>query len=265
MGEGLADSAASSMRLLGADDPRPFSARNPRGRSQLLILGDHAGREIPVRLGTLGLPASMLETHIAWDIGVDALGEVLSAQLDATFIGQRYSRLLIDCNRDPGRLDSVLTESDGVKIPGNRGLSAVDMATRRTEIFDPYHSLIATHVARRRDAGRPTIIFALHSFTPSLGGVARPWRFGVLHLGRSRFSAAVLNRLRRSVGSPEVGDNEPYRMDATDYTVPRHAVSNGLDYVELEVRQDLISDPVGQADIAAMLLPVLLDSLVEAT
>jgi predicted N-formylglutamate amidohydrolase len=60
------------------------------------------------------------------------------------------------------------------------------------------------------------------------------------------------------LGSDLVGDNQPYRMDGTDYTAPRHAIAAGLDYLELEVRQDLIADPAGQAEAAALLAPLLL-------
>lgn len=261
---GFSDSSASSMRLLGADDPPACSVQNSGGQSPILILGDHAGRKIPERLDGLGLDASTLETHIAWDIGAGALGALLSDRLDAVFIAQRYSRLVIDCNRDPGRPDSIVPESDGVQIPGNQGRSTDDVARRRGEIFDPYHTAIAACLARRKDGARKTVVLALHSFAQSLGGFARPWRFGVLHLGQSPFSGAVLARLQTAIGRAQVGDNEPYQMDGTDYTVPRHAVSNGWDYLELEVRQDLLAEPVGQEEIADLLVPILLGALREA-
>jgi predicted N-formylglutamate amidohydrolase len=262
---GLSDSSTPSMRLLGADDPPPCSVQNSGGQSPILILGDHAGREIPERLGGLGLAASSLDMHIAWDIGAGALGALLSDRLDAAFIAQRYSRLVIDCNRDPGRPDSIVQESDGVHIPGNQELSADDLAARRREIFDPYHASIAGCLASRRDGGRRTVVLALHSFAPSLGGFERPWRLGVLHLGQSPFSGAVLARLKTAIGAAEVGDNEPYQMDGTDYTVPRHAVSSGWDYLELEVRQDLLTDSAGHSESADLLVPVLLGALSEVT
>ena len=177
--------------------------------------------------------------------------------LSATFIAQRYSRLVIDCNRDPARPDAIAEVSDGVAVPGNRGLSTEARAARIGEVFEPYHARIANKIAARRQAGRPTTLLALHSFTPVIGGVARSWRFGVLHLGDSRFSDAMLAALRRELGADLVGDNEPYRMDGTDYTVPCHAIAGGLDYLELEVRQDLISDPAGQAVVAELLIPLL--------
>ena len=84
----------------------------------------------------------------------------------------------------------------------------------------------------------------LHSFTPCLAGVQRPWRFGVIREPTSRFSRAVLEELR-AVEGLAAGDNEPYAMDGVDYSAPTHALARGLDYLELEMRQDLIADECG--------------------
>jgi predicted N-formylglutamate amidohydrolase len=44
-------------------------------------------------------------------------------------------------------------------------------------------------------------------------------------------------------------------MDGTDFTIPCHADPRGLDYLELEVRQDLIADAPGQEELADILGP----------
>lgn len=212
---------------------------------------------MPSRLGTLGLSEPDLTRHIAWDIGVAGLGRLLAERLGAPFIAQRYSRLVIDCNRAPSRADSIPEVSDGSAIPGNAALSPAERQARIAEVFTPYHGRIATELDARAARGLPTVVVALHSFTPSMQGFARPWRFGILHLGASPFSNAMLARLRAEPDRPEVGDNEPYRMDEVDYTIPHHAISRGLDYVELEVRQDLLADQGGQAAIAQRLARIL--------
>jgi predicted N-formylglutamate amidohydrolase len=231
--------------------------RNPGGASPFLLVGDHAGREIPRSLGALGLTPAALGAHIACDIGVAGLGALVSDALDATFIAQRYSRLVIDCNRDPARPDSIAEVSDGVEVPGNAALSGQARAARIGEVFQPYHACIAAQLDGRAEAGRPTMLICLHSFTPVMGGKPRPWRFGVLHMGDSPFSNAILAGLRGALAADLVGDNEPYRMDGADYTAPRHAIARGLDYLELEVRQDLIANPSGRAAVAEMLIPLL--------
>ena len=220
-------------------------------------MGDHAGRDIPSRLGTLGLCEPDLSRHIAWDIGVASLGRLLAPRLDAAFIAQRYSRLVIDCNRDPARADSMPPLSDGTAIPGNADLSAAERQARIAQVFAPYHAVITAELDARTARGLPTVVVALHSFTPVMQGFQRPWRFGILHLGGSPFSDAMLARLRAEPDAGEVGDNQPYRMDDVDFTIPHHAIGRGLDYVELEVRQDLLADPGGQEAIAEGLARVL--------
>jgi predicted N-formylglutamate amidohydrolase len=192
---------------------------------------------------------------------VAALGERLARALDATFIRQRFSRLVIDCNRDPSRADAIPEVSDGSPVPGNRALSAAARTARVDEIARPYHAAIAAELDGRAAAGLPTTLVSLHSFTPRMDGFDRPWRFGVLHADDSPYSRKVLARLRAEVGHALVGDNQPYRMDEVDFTIPHHAGARGLDYLELEVRQDLIAGAGGQEEVAAFVARLLPEAL----
>ena len=249
--------------MLDADEPEAAAIVNPAGGSPFLLIGDHGGRRVPRRLAGLGLPDAELARHIGWDIGVTALGEALAAALDATFVHQRYSRLVIDCNRDPAAPDAMPAVSDGTVVPGNAALDAAARAARVAAIHAPYHAAIGDAIARRTAAGQATRLVALHSFTPAMAGVARPWHCGILHDGANDgLATAMLGRLRAE-GDLVVGDNEPYAMDGIDYTVPRHAFASGLPYAEIEVRQDLLADDAGIAAWCARLarlLPQALDS-----
>jgi len=232
--------------LLDQDEPEPVVAFNSGGSSPFLILGDHAGNAIPRRLGTLGLSTEDRERHIAWDIGVRGLGELLATTLNAAFLHQHYSRLVIDCNRDPASADAIPEVSDGSPIPGNTNLVEMARTERIAAIHEPYHARIAAELAMRSQFNRPTILIALHSFTPRMAQIERPWHVGVLYSdGNTRFAAALLERLFAE-SDMIVGDNEPYQMDETDYTIPRHAFADSLPYVELEICQDLIAKTAGQ-------------------
>jgi len=254
----------SSQSLLSADESPPVRILNPAGASPFLLLGDHAGNAIPASLGSLGLGAADLARHIAWDIGVDGLGPNLAAALDAVFIRQTYSRLVVDCNRDPGAWDAMPEVSDGTPIPGNAALTDDARAARIAAIHEPYQAAIAAELDRRHTSGMDTVIVSLHSFTPSMNGKDRPWQIGVLYGGGNTvFAKAVLELLEKR-GAWTVGDNEPYAMDGIDYTIPRHAFAAGLRYVELEIRQDLLATAEQQADwsrILAAALPEALTSL----
>ena len=253
-------STVASSGLLGAFDPDPVTVAGAGAASPFLIVCDHAGRATPRSLGRLGLPDSAFDAHIAWDIGVAGLGADMGRRLDARVIGQAYSRLVIDCNRAPDHPQAIVAVSDGVDIPGNRGLDAAAVEARRAAIHAPYHARIGAELDRRAAERRQTVLVCQHSFTPVFGGAPRPWHVGVLHRGDSPISKALLGLLAAEPGLV-VGDNQPYAMDDVDYTAPRHAIARGLDYLEIEVRQDLIADPAGQArmaDLLARLLPLAL-------
>lgn len=237
-------------------DPDPLIVTGEGTRSPLLLVCDHAGRAVPLALGRLGLPDDAFESHIAWDIGIAPLALRLGEMLGAPVFEQAYSRLVIDCNRAPDHPHSILAASDGIEIPGNQGISGDDAERRRLAIHAPYHDAIAAELDRRDARGLPTRLVCLHSFTPSMAGFDRPWHVGVLHMGVSRLSRAILDLLSRE---PDlvVGDNQPYAMDGSDYTAPRHAVARGRDFLELEIRQDLIATPAGQMQYAALLARLL--------
>lgn len=245
--------AAAEMRLLDEMDPAPAVVVNAGARSPFLLVCDHAGRRTPKSLGDLGAPASVFEQHVAWDIGAGALSRLMARKLDACVIQQTYSRLVIDCNRAPDRADAIVAVSDGLPIPRNSAIDPWETAARIAEVHAPYHRRIAAELDERAVRGLRTVLVAIHSFTPQMNGFVRPWHVGVLHLGGSPFSHGMLASLRREPGLT-VGDNEPYAMDGIDHTVPVHAIARGIDYLELEVRQDLIIDREGQARMAELLL-----------
>lgn len=239
--------------LLGADDPSPVRILNPQGPSPFLLIGDHAGNRVPAALDSLGLSDAEMSRHIAWDIGISGLGERLSGALDAVFIAQTYSRLVIDCNRDPQAPAAIPAVSDETPVPANRELSSIDRAARASAVHAPYQDAIADELARRDAAGAETILVALHSFTPAMQGVARPWQIGILHAdGDTSFALSTL-RLLQARDDLTVGDNQPYMMDGTDYTVPRHAFAARRRYVEIEIRQDLLATSDQQQEWADLL------------
>jgi predicted N-formylglutamate amidohydrolase len=237
--------------LLAEDEPSPVRVLRPDGGSDFLLTADHAGRAIPRRLGRLGVPENELERHIAWDIGIAAVTRHLSAALDATSVLQTYSRLVIDCNRDPSVPSAMPAISETTPIPGNAGLSAADRAARVAAIFTPYHARIAALLDYRQAAGRRTVFVAMHSFTPVFKGEARAMQVGVLFNRDVRLAQALLTVLRAE-GDLVVGENAPYAIsDTSDYGVPVHGEKRGLTHVEIEIRQDLIADETGQAVWAA--------------
>jgi predicted N-formylglutamate amidohydrolase len=251
------DSVDDISILLGSAEVPPVLEENPAGRSPFLLTCDHYGRLIPLILGDLGLPASELTRHIAWDIGIAGVATALSNHLGAHLIAQRYSRLVIDCNRPPEAPSSIPRTSEATIIPGNEGLAREAAQARRRSIFDPYHRRIREVIDRRLHDGIPTVLVSLHSFTPTYAGIARPWHVGTLYHRDVRLPPLVLKLLR---AEPDlvVGDNEPYAVsDETDYTIPVHGEARCLMNTGIEIRQDLIGDSAGEGEWADRLARIL--------
>jgi predicted N-formylglutamate amidohydrolase len=244
------EDAVKPCRVLADDEPAPFRVENADGASPFVVICDHAGRRIPRSLGTLGLPAGELERHIAWDIGALGVASHLSALLDATLIAQTYSRLVIDCNRPLDAPTSIAICSERTDIPGNRSLRPEEAQARADEIFLPYHERIAAELDRRQAFGQAVVLVSMHSFTPVYMDAARPWQIGMLYHRDARLARAMLARIR-SEGVWTAGDNEPYSVsDGSDYAIPVHAERRGIAHVEIEVRQDLVTDAHGQREWA---------------
>ena len=252
---------SAAATLLGPEDPEPVDVLRPEGRSVLFLTCEHAGRAIPRRLGMLGLDERHLDRHIAWDIGAAAVATSLSEMLDATLVLQRYSRLVVDCNRAPGAHDFVVTLSEDTEIPGNFGVSEEERRARETEIFSPYHDTIRNLLDERVSRRRPVVLVSVHSCTSVFLGVSRPWHIGVLYERDRRYAGILLDLLARE---PElvVGDNQPYYMtDEKDYAVPVHGERRGIPHVELELRQDMVAAEAGQAEWADRLARVLTEGV----
>ncbi len=232
-----------SANLLGAGDPAPVTVHHHGRRRPAVVVCDHASNAIPARLGRLGLDDGALARHIAWDIGARPLADSLARRLGLPCVLAGYSRLVVDCNREPLSEASMLAFSDGDMIPGNMGLTPIDHALRIREIFEPYHAAIGAELLAT-GCSAPALI-AVHSFTPSMNGFARLWHCGVLWDRDSRLAVPLLAALRAEPGLV-VGDNQPYSgRDPSDYTVSRHAKVRGWPHVCIEVRQDLLADTAG--------------------
>ncbi|SFJ06314.1 N-formylglutamate amidohydrolase [Bradyrhizobium sp. Gha] len=240
------NTAEAADQLLGEGDIPPVHEVNAEGTSPFLLTSDHYGRILPRALGDLGISESELSRHIGWDIGIAGVAERMANMLNAHLIAQRYSRLVIDCNRPPGVASSIPVMSETTAIPRNEGISESERAARRREIFDPYHHRIGAVIDSRLRDERPTVLVSLHSFTPHYAGVARPWHIGALYNRDTVLPKLLLQHLR-SEGDLVVGDNEPYAAsDLTDYTIPVHGEARGLLNTGIEIRQDLIADQSGQ-------------------
>jgi predicted N-formylglutamate amidohydrolase len=233
--------------LLSESDPAPYEIVNREGTTPLLLICDHASNRIPKQLNNMGLTKDELNEHIGWDIGAAGVTRHLSDKFNAPAVLCNYSRLVIDCNRQPGDPTSIPEISDGITVPKNHHLSESDQVQRSEAVFWPYHHAITEVGAHLWRKGTPPALFSIHSFTPELMSRQedRPWHIAILWKRDPRLAAPLIEILSRETGL-KVGNNVPYSGFEDAYTIDLHGAAPGLPYCAIEIRQDLISDPESQ-------------------
>jgi predicted N-formylglutamate amidohydrolase len=231
---------------------------NESGSSPVVLLCEHASNFIPPEYAGLGVPSRELERHIAWDIGAAGVTRRLSQLIDApAFLGQ-YSRLLIDLNRPLSSPTSIVTRSERTDIPGNASLPPAERARRAALYFEPFHRAVEKLLEERRDTRRPTLIVAVHSFTPTFHGDARPWQAGIIYDKGTAFAEATLDRLRMHDTSLNVGANVPYAVAPEDYYgLLVYGDYAGNPALLVEIRQDLLARQEQQDEWAHRLAAAL--------
>lgn len=222
----------------------------------LLLIADHASNRVPDGIA-LGVPAAIMGEHVAIDIGVAPLGRALCARIGMAGILGNVSRLVIDLNREADAAGLIPEASDGHPIPGNSALDADARGKRIAGLWQPYHARVEQRIA----TNKPKLLVSLHSFTPELrtGGAPRPWQVGVLY-NRDDRAARIAIPLLEAAGIV-TGDNQPYSGKVLNATMNRHGEANGIAYLGLEVRQDLIGDDAGVSRWCERLAPVIARTL----
>ena len=242
--------------LLTPDEPAPFEILNADALLPVLLVCDHASNRFPRSLGTMGLDYINRVSHIALDIGADAVAKALAENLGATAVICQYSRLIVDCNRELVDDSAFLECSDSVDVPGNHDLQESEKEKRASEIYWPYHNTIKDQIVRLKKHGIDPVVISIHSFTPVMNGNDREWEIGVLWDKDSVTAEIFLTRLVES--GYLVGDNKPYSgKDPEDFTIDFHAESAGLPHVGIEICHDLINHDDGVERVSNTLKEII--------
>lgn len=244
--------------LLGKGEVGPVEILNGDSIFPVVLVCEHAGRAIPAALGDLGLSPEDLQAHIAWDIGAEKVARLVAAQLNAPLILQRYSRLVVDCNRPPHSENAMPPISDGILVPANNDLSPPQRQSRIAEVFTPFQDAVSTQIRRPSCA----MVLSIHSYTRTMAGHKRPWDVGFLYRKHSQTSQDLAVEFGAFVAPEKIGLNQPYQIDDEfDWFVPMHGEANGLPHSLIEICNDLIATADGQQKWADWLACAITRSL----
>ncbi len=244
--------------------PEPVAiVENRDGAADMLLVCEHASNRFPETFGALGLSDDERRAHIAWDPGALGLARALSVQLDACLVHATVSRLIHDLNRPPHAQGAMPAKSEVFDVPGNAAITPQERLARTQAVYLPFHNALHAEIARRIALGRSPVIVTIHSFTPVYFGNKREVEFGVIHDADPTFALRVVEQAR-ALTRLDTRLNEPYSAaDSVTHTLRLQATPYGLDNVMLEVRNDLISHPQAENEMAHQLAPVLRAALSE--
>jgi predicted N-formylglutamate amidohydrolase len=214
----------------------PFLLLRRRRLSRLLICCEHASNGLLPGMKLDPPAAAILRTHWGWDIGIWRVVREVSRRLGATAVGGRFSRLVVDLNRDPSDPTLIRRSCAGTTLPFNRRLTARDVVARLRSLHAPYHSAIDQQLARRVVSGVHPVLISFHSFTPFIHPRRRRFDVGVLYMDHARLAG----RLGRSFVAQgfSVRYNRPYSgREGLIYAAGRHGSFHQVPYLELEFNQ----------------------------
>lgn len=218
----------------------PFVIIPSKSDQSVFCFCDHASNHIPERFGQLGLDDKELQRHIAWDIGAETVTRQFCNTFGAAGLLARFSRLLIDPNRDLSSNGLIPKISDGTIVPGNKDLSDQHRQDRIDTYYEPYHQMLEEQLNLLEKRANDPLIVSIHSFTlkPETGD-QRELDIGLLWKVDESKAIRVKAEIER-VHPYIIGLNEPYSALKLNHTMDRHVIPRGWRHITFEVRQDLI-------------------------
>jgi predicted N-formylglutamate amidohydrolase len=199
----------------------------------LLFTCEHASNRVPAPWRPRPADRRLLRDHWGYDIGARMVTRRLAHHAHTAAVLARFSRLLLDPNRDPADPTLILRSCGDEGDPSfNR---SPDYQARIRRFHEPFHHAVDAVVRM----GRPRLLLSIHSFTPVWRGVPRKVEAGVLFDSYDELGQGWVEALRSEGFLAEA--NQPYSgKEGLIYSANRHGTVHGLPYLELELRQDLI-------------------------
>ncbi len=244
-------------KLLDPQDIEPVTIIERTGN--IIFSGPHNGYAVPKKLKPcLGMCEKWFHNaHEAMDLHIDKLFIELQNKLDnVSFISGNYSRLVCDLNALP---DYAITqhspEYEHIKIKQNQpDMCCPRQIVRRIEeIYWPYHDAKKQLIDKKRAEHGEVIVLDIHSFTPTWEQKNRNVELGTIRCEKTPFSRAFEEFLR-SQDEYLFVSGEPYRVaNRASNAAPLITEINDLQYLGLEIRNDLIAHDAGRKQLAILL------------
>ena len=227
------------------------------GQGPYFITCEHASNRVPAPWTTTPLDRAWLKSHWGYDIGARTVARELVRATGSYGVFARFSRLVVDPNREPEHPDLIRASSEGHHFSFNQRVSAEERARRLARFHAPYHAALdaglAAHVGSRTE---DVLLLSVHTFTPVWNNHVRPMDIGVLYAPYERLARKLAQGL--AAEGFETALNQPYSgREGLIYAAHRHGIAHRVHFLELELNQSLTCTPARARKVARRLLPAL--------
>lgn len=252
-----------------------FTTHGTPASSPLIITWPHNGLWVPeefyINDRPLGWAAETFETrHETHDLGVQALFETLRNHTNNTHIVSNISRLVVDHNRIAECAITTHSDDTGEAIQGNLNLTDEQVAQRIRDYHDPYHEEIDRVVHAAKAQHGYAAILDMHSFTRTFKNNTRDVCIGTIKPNQSWLSDLVEESLSEKCDGLNIlfKPDAPYdiRLDENKdcpYTKRNAgqdiAARNGVDYLGIEICNDLLAIPERHMQTVRMIKALTLE------
>lgn len=206
-----------------------------RPKSKVIVSCEHASNRVPKNL-KLRIPAQVLKTHRAFDIGAFELARKFAKKMSVPLFLAETSRLVVDLNRSTHNPRGLFSEY-------TKDLPAQTKDQLLKNYYEPYRSQVEEAIQKLVRTKKAVTHLSIHSFTPKLFGKVRPNDIGILYDPKVPAEKDFARRLKESfhVNAPElkVLCNIPYKGTSDGFTTWLRKKFKGKRYVgvEIEVNQ----------------------------
>lgn len=229
-----------------------FFRSPPPPPGALFFTAEHASNRVPRPYRPRPSDRRLLQLHWGYDIGIAMLFRKVVRLSNGGGVAARFSRLLIDPNREPSDQTAVLVTCDDGTPCFNR---SVDLSRRVERFHAPFHAAIEESIR----AWKPRFLCSLHSFTPSFRGKRREMEAGVLFDRHDDVAKRLMDAM--NARGLVTAENAPYSgKDGLIYSAARHGAAFDLPYLEIEVRQDLLRNEAAADRVARRIVGSLRDA-----
>ena len=193
---------------------------------KLILTCEHASNQLPAAFKK-AVPADILKTHRAYDIGAQAVFRKLVRFAKPEFYSEgKFSRLFVDLNRtitNKSAFSDFLRDNEKAKA-------------QATAYWKEYRDNVENFIVSNK--GAPIVHLGIHSFTPVLNGKVRNTDIGILYdparPQERAYALVIKDEIKRLYPAMKVRFNYPYKGTSDGLTTTLRK-KFGPRYVGIEI------------------------------